>query len=170
MECWITGKSAFACDDAMKAWVCDVNGNIRSSDYKQGLASIITNSCGLGRSLVVGGDNGILVSSMLRLGIDALGVEPTPIAVEQATNQFGDRFVEGAAVDLPFHAADFDAVVLLDCLEFLSPEDVAQALSEAYRVARKYLFLALPTVKHSAAQLIAEKEGLVGTAMLRSWI
>lgn len=141
----------------MKAWVSDVNGNIRSNDYKQGLASTITNNCGLGKALVVGADNGILVGSMLRLGIDALGVEPTPIAVEHATKQFGDRFVEGAAVDLPFHADEFDTVVLLDCLEFLSPEAVKQALSEAYRVTRRCLFVALPTVKHSAAQLIAQK-------------
>jgi len=49
----------------------------------------------------------------------------------------------GSILDLKYKDDSFDAVQCMDVLENLKIEDVAQALSEITRIARKYLFLTI---------------------------
>jgi len=50
----------------------------------------------------------------------------------------------GGATDLPFDDCHFDLVTAMDVLEHLAEEEVAQAVREAWRVARHRVFFGTP--------------------------
>jgi 2-polyprenyl-3-methyl-5-hydroxy-6-metoxy-1,4-benzoquinol methylase len=116
-----------------------------SSADMEHTASLLINTCGLGKVLDIGSGEGALVSSLLRKGIDAFGIDVSDVVIDRARTRFGDRFVKGSVLDLPFKSGEFETIVSTDCMEHLAPEDVPQALSEMFRVSSKYVFLQLAT-------------------------
>ncbi len=109
------------------------------------LANDILLSCGGGRVLDVGAGMGRLVRALLRLGVDAHGVDISEVAVERAAPSAARRFHRGCALALPFEDGSFDTVVATNLLECLAAEDVAQALREIRRVTRRTVFLRVAT-------------------------
>ena len=92
--------------------------------------------------LDAGCSQGLTVKKYLERGLDAYGFDISPTAIKLAEeNGLKGRCVIGNILQIPFSKHSVDAIVCTDVLEHLSPEDVDLALSELFRVARKYLFL-----------------------------
>lgn len=93
------------------------------------------------RVLEVGCNVGWNLEYLRRLGVAELyGVEPQLYAVERARwrgPQFG--VIHGTAFDLPFRDGWFDLAFTSGVLIHISPETVAAALDEIYRVSRKWI-------------------------------
>lgn len=87
--------------------------------------------------LDAGGGMGLLVERLRSWGRAALGLELSRYAITQAPDPVRCRFVQGSLVSLPFPDRSFDAVVSVNVLEHLEPGEVAAALRECARVARK---------------------------------
>lgn len=101
--------------------------------------------CGIGRTLDVGSRDGLLVEEMLKLGIDAAGVDLSAERVAFANARQPGRFIEGSPLDLPFDDCSFDSVVSLGCLEHQAAEQVVPALQEVRRVSRRNVYLQVET-------------------------
>lgn len=86
------------------------------------------------RVLVVGcGPNPTAVQELLRLGFDALGVEPIPGSYASACAQVGaGRIFLGAAESLAVPSQSLDVVLIQSVLEHVDSPELA--MSEAYRV------------------------------------
>lgn len=113
--------------------------------YADALAQEILLSCGGKRTLDLGSESGHRVRALLRLGVDAIGVDVSPSNVAQANGFAPDHFQCASALDLPFESGDFDTVVSAGYLEYLADENLAQALKEIRRVVRRSLFLRIAT-------------------------
>ena len=109
------------------------------------LAEEILLSCGGRRMLDIGSGMGHLVRGLLRLGIDASGVDVSEVAVAHANTFAPGRFYCASVLNLPFESGAFDTVISTDCLEHLSEQDVMAALKEIRRVARRSVFLRIAT-------------------------
>ena len=114
-----------------------------------------------GRVLDVGCGEGWLVCELLSSGIDAMGLDVSPRAVEVANSKAPGRFVCGSVLDMPFKDGQFDLVVSSDCLEHLTPEDVRRALQEIHRVCAGAAFLQVATEqdRDGVYHLTVEKRG-----------
>jgi SAM-dependent methyltransferase len=102
----------------------------------------LIDTCGMGPVLDVGSGEGLLVSALLKLGVDAKGVRES---VAQCDERTPGRFFPGSVLDLTFADDSFDTVVADQCLEHLTPDDIARALQEMRRVARHNVFLRVAT-------------------------
>lgn len=122
----------------------------------------VAKTCGNGSVLDIGCGLGGLVSELLSLGINAVGVDVSSLAVEAANKRFPERFSQGSALSLPFADGQFDTVVSTNCLEHLHPEDVPAALREMYRVSSRYVFLQITTS-------VEEGERSLLTTAKRDW-
>ncbi len=109
------------------------------------LARQILATCGTGRILDIGCGIGALVQELLKQGADAYGLDVSSVAAARCNRFAPERFYVGSAVSLPFSDESFDSVVSTNCLEYLAPEDVAQALRETHRVSRRQLFFCVAT-------------------------
>ncbi|WP_018604639.1 methyltransferase domain-containing protein [Uliginosibacterium gangwonense] len=109
------------------------------------LAEEIILSCGGGRILDIGSGMGQLVRALLRLGVDAHGVDVSQLAVDHANLSAPERFHKASVLHLPFKDGAFDTVVSTDCLEHLSEEDVVQSLREIRRVSRRAVYFRIAT-------------------------
>ena len=109
------------------------------------IAEQIVMTCGVGRTLDIGSGEGLLVTSLLRRGVDAHGVDVSEVVTARCNRRLPGRFTHGSVLTLPFADASFQTVVSTDCMEHLAPEDVPKALKEIYRVAGRYVFLQLAT-------------------------
>jgi ubiquinone/menaquinone biosynthesis C-methylase UbiE len=101
--------------------------------------------CGKEPLLDVGFGMGLLVTTLLELGVDAQGVDVARRAVSEANRAAPGRFSLGSILDLPFPDGSFPTVVSTDCLEHIAESDVPQAIAELSRVTRRHLFLRLAT-------------------------
>ena len=96
-------------------------------------------------ALDVGCGTGRYLSSLLRMGLDAFGVEPSRDMLEVAAARLeaqgarGNRLIAADARALPFHEKAFDLVTATTVMEFLHDENAA--LREMARVCRRRLFL-----------------------------
>jgi ubiquinone/menaquinone biosynthesis C-methylase UbiE len=97
------------------------------------------------RVLDVGCGRGEIVFQAAERGAEAVGIDfsRAALAMAQATQQQHDpelrartTFVEGDAARLPFPAAAFDRIFLLDVVEHLAPAELDAALREIRRVLR----------------------------------
>ncbi len=111
------------------------------------LARRVLRVCGVGSVLDVGCGFGALVRSVLRVGIDARGVDVSDVPIQHANSLAPGRFQTGSILHLPCADNSFDTVVCTDCLEHLAPEDVPRALQELARVARRSVFIIVSTVQ-----------------------
>ncbi|TXI22470.1 MAG: methyltransferase domain-containing protein [Nitrosomonas sp.] len=118
----------------------------RSGDLAR-IAILAAETCGFGSALDIGCGEGFLVAELLTLGIDAFGLDISPIVVARANSRWANRFSEGSVLSIPFPDSSFDFVVSTDCLEHLAPPDVPVALREMYRVSSRYVFLQIATTQ-----------------------
>jgi SAM-dependent methyltransferase len=93
------------------------------------------------RVLDVGCGSGRHLEAFRNAGLDVTGLDPSPSMLKLARNRLGDRagLFPGQAEDLPFEDNEFDLVTLITCLEFV--DDPEEALAEAFRVARRRVFI-----------------------------
>lgn len=117
-----------------------------SSDLDQ-TADQIVRICGLGRTLDIGSGEGVLVSSLLRRGVDAHGLDVSEIVVSRCNLRLPSRFTHGSVLSLPFPDDSFNTVVSTDCLEHLASKDVITALREMHRVAKRSVLLKIATTQ-----------------------
>ncbi|MGR8997955.1 MAG: methyltransferase domain-containing protein, partial [Gammaproteobacteria bacterium] len=111
------------------------------------IAGHIVTSCGTRKVLDVGSGEGRLVGSLVRIGVDAIGVDVSELVVNRSNQHLPGRFFQGSVLALPFEEESFHTVVSTDCMEHLSPSDVIQALSEIFRVAKRFVFLQIATTQ-----------------------
>lgn len=90
-------------------------------------------------TLQVGAGDGLIAS---RLGIR--GIDNNRYAVDLAKIK-GAKVDLGDATRLPYRNKQFDSVLMADVLEYI--KDTKKALSEARRVAKKYLYITIPIGK-----------------------
>lgn len=128
-------------------WSSEDRAGEQSFADADALAEEILLSCGGRKILDIGSGMGHLVRALLRVGIDATGVDVSSVAAAHA-NQFApDRFKCASVLELPFEAETFDTVVSTDCLEHLAEDDVVKALREIRRVVRRSLFFRIATTQ-----------------------
>jgi ubiquinone/menaquinone biosynthesis C-methylase UbiE len=128
------------------------------------LADMVLGACGAGRLLDVGSGDGGLVRTLLREGVDALGVDADESAVRDATQCLGEHFTCASALALPFPDGDFETAVCIDTLHLLPETEIPLALKELARVARSSVFVRLQT-------RVVEVDDAAGlaTAQARCW-
>ena len=90
--------------------------------------------------LDIGSSTGGALPLLTPDGQRACGVDVSQLAVERG-RELGRDIRLGSATELPFPDRSFDLVVSADVFEHLHPEDAPQAVREALRVARRYLFM-----------------------------
>lgn len=86
--------------------------------------------------LNIGAGNGRFEELALARGADVYSLDPGPKTVEglRARLGLGDKAAAGVCDKIPFADAHFDAVVMSEVLEHLSPEVMRAAFSEVRRV------------------------------------
>jgi 2-polyprenyl-3-methyl-5-hydroxy-6-metoxy-1,4-benzoquinol methylase len=93
--------------------------------------------------LDAGAGQGHLLRRSLEAGIDAFGIDVSPIARSSFGKRFsggdGDRFLTAAITKIPFPDDRFDLVLCLDVLEHVIVFDVFDAISELTRLTHKTL-------------------------------
>lgn len=93
------------------------------------------------RVLEVGCGSGVLLEWLASMGHLPRGLDPSGASLDMARRRLGGAIPLdlGFAEDLPYDDNEFDTVVLFTSLEFV--DDPAQALREAFRVARRNVLL-----------------------------
>lgn len=116
------------------------------------------------RALDVGCGTGRYLSSLLSMGLDAFGMEPSRDMLEVAAARLGaqgargNRLIAGEACALPFREKAFDLVTAITVLEFVHDEDAA--LREMARVCHGRLFLGvLNRASKYGRQIVAGEMG-----------
>lgn len=110
------------------------------------LAREIVALCASAAVLDVGCGTGALLRELLNQGIDARGIDVSPLAVAHGNRPIPGRISCASVLSLPFADQSFDTVVSIDCLEHLAPSDVPLALAEIHRVCRHHVLLRVKTV------------------------
>ncbi len=122
-------------------WARPDRWGTHSFDDARTLAEQVLGVCGPGRLLDAGCGMGLLVRTLLQMGVDARGCDVARACVEAGNAAAPGRFLEGSLLKLPFEDAEFESVVSTDVLEHLAEEDAARAIAELARVARRNVFL-----------------------------
>jgi len=91
--------------------------------------------------LDIGCGTGINVISLLDLGVQVTGIDPSPYMLDIASKNLGNRvdLHRGYAEDLPFDDNSFNYATFITTMEFV--EDPQKAIEEACRVAKDRVFL-----------------------------
>jgi SAM-dependent methyltransferase len=98
------------------------------------------------RTLDVGCAMGFVVEALREVGVDASGVDVSDFAVEHAAPGARGHVRVGDLLDgLPFDDGAFDLVTVLETLEHLPPEAIADALTEVRRVTTGWLVATIPS-------------------------
>lgn len=142
-------------------WADGSGGGARKASLKR-IAELVATTCGVTRALDVGTGEGLLVEELLKLGVNAYGMDVSSVAAERARERLGDRFTHGSVLEMPFADESFESVVSTFCLERLAREDVPKALAELNRVCSRYLFVQIAITPD-------EISGLNLTVEERSW-
>src|ERR1043166_9610882 len=100
-------------------------------------------TCGSGTILQVGCGTGLLVRQLLTNGVDAQGVDLASASVVDANALAPGRYQVGSVLALPYRSESFHTIISIGSLEHLVGADISQALSELYRVAKRYVYLRL---------------------------
>ncbi len=97
--------------------------------------------CSLGSVLDIGCGTAPLARSLVTLGSDYTGIDFSPQMIQGAERNVADlvragraRFQTGDATRLPFADGEFDAVIAMGVLEYLSWDQIHRALHETFRV------------------------------------
>lgn len=116
-----------------------------SSGDMDRIAEQIVSICGVGCTLDIGSGEGLLVTSLLRRGVEAHGIDVSKVVTARCNKRLPGRFTHASVLALPFGNNSFQTVVSINCIEHLAPEDVPKALKEIRRVAGRYVYLQLAT-------------------------
>ena len=116
-------------------WIDGFTGGV-DPEYEEQIIPLAVAELGSeGRVLDVGCGDGQVARALAAAGCAVTGIDPTARNLEVARERGGGpEYVEGAADDLPFPDAHFDAVVA--CLVFEHIDDVDAAIAEVARVLR----------------------------------
>jgi len=116
-------------------WIDGFTGGVDPEYEEQIIPLAVAELGGGGRVLDVGCGDGQVARALAATGCSVTGIDPTARNLEVARERGGGpEYVEGAADDLPFLDANFDAVVA--CLVFEHIDDVDAAIAEVARVLR----------------------------------
>ena len=116
-----------------------------SFDSPEPIVDHVLAAFGGGSVLDVGCGMGSMVTTMLRRGVDAFGVDVSQVAISMAAPRMPGRLLVGDVRRLPFADGSFDTIVSTDCLEHIAEPHVPLALAELFRVARRNVFLRIAT-------------------------
>lgn len=118
----------------------------RASSNADVAAYLLWRSFPARRALDVGCARGFVVEALREVGIDAQGVDASRWAVTHASRA-ARRFVRRADVAkrLPFPAASFDVVSVLETLEHIPTAAVPRALGELRRVCGGWVVATIPS-------------------------
>jgi len=110
-----------------------------------------------GRYLDVGCGLGENVAAMQRLGMDACGVEPSPIAVEKS-RALGVRVACGFLRDAQYPSDHFDLVTMYHVLEHIP--DPMEVLRECYRIMRNgaELVIGIPNIESLVLRVVGARD------------
>lgn len=120
-------------------WFKTPEGN-RIDEEEKELIRRMTPS-GEGKSLLdVGAGTGHFSRFMTGLGYRVVGIDPSPVMLDEAKKRGPVRYVMGDALCLPYPDRSFDVVSAFTSLEFVP--DPRLAISEMIRVSRGFIFIA----------------------------
>ena len=119
-------------------------------------------TCGLGKVLDVGCGMGLLVRELLAHGVDAHGIDVASAPIVEANSLAPGRYQVGSLLNLPYEPESFHTITSTACLEHLTEQDIPAALSELYRVARRFVYVRLSTTN-------SDSDRWRLTARARSW-
>lgn len=110
-----------------------------------------------GRLLDVGAATGFLLVEARDLGYDAIGIEPSRWAAEEARRRFGVEVRVGSLEQAGFAAASFDVVTMVDVLEHLV--DPFAATREVARILRPggVFYVVTPDIGGLPARLLGRR-------------
>jgi SAM-dependent methyltransferase len=132
-------------------------------EYQEQVFPMITRHLtGAQRVLDIGCGEGQVTRHMARLGVEAVGIDPTPTQIGVAQRRGGSAcFGQARAERLPFLDASFDSVVLCMALEHIDPFE--PAIEEAARVlaagGRFLLFLVHPLLQAPGSGWVDDEQG-----------
>ena len=127
-----------------KYWSQDDRHGHMSCDLRQ-LAATFARYGAHGKYLDIGCGEGWLVCELIELGLNAVGIDISEVALAEASKKLPGHFFHGDVTALPFADKSFDTVVSSDCLEHLTPGDVRLALKEIHRVTKRFAILQVAT-------------------------
>lgn len=117
--------------------------------HSYGLIEYLCKHCEFKTILDIGASTGAAVEKLNARGKSALGLETSFFAVTRA-NQFKRPVLWGESTRIPFPNNHVDIVMSTDMMEHLRPEDVEQSISEACRVASKYVAMKISSMDEAA--------------------
>ena len=122
------------------AWYHSPQGRAIEKALK-GLFTVLVDPQPMEKVLDIGCGSGNHLLLLNTMGLDVSGIDPSADMIEEARQRLGHSCLlkTGIAEDLPFDDNEFDVVVFINTLEFLS--DPASALREAGRVAKRKVFI-----------------------------
>jgi SAM-dependent methyltransferase len=91
--------------------------------------------------LDVGCAGGELVKITSMLGIKTFGIDISKSAINCANKDSGGSFARASILSIPFEDDSFDVVVSLAVMEHILSTDADRALTEAMRVAKRFILL-----------------------------
>ncbi|WP_175493150.1 methyltransferase domain-containing protein [Achromobacter sp. NFACC18-2] len=112
----------------------------------------------MSKVLSLGKTSSAHVAELLKQGVEAVGLNQTPAAAADGADGIADAAQSGPVAPLPFQDNEFGTVLVVDYLEYLHTDHIAQALSEIRRVAQRYVWLQVATthVEQGPARLTVQ--------------
>ncbi len=117
----------------------------RLGSYFQKTAKHIVDKFSPKSVLDVGCAKGYLVKSLIELGVDAKGIDPSEYALSGAHEDVKSKLTSGVVQSIPFDDNTFDVVTCFDVMEHIPEADIDIALSEMIRVSKQWVVLRLVT-------------------------
>ena len=99
--------------------------------------------------LDIGCAKGFLVNEMIKLGIDAYGIDISRYAIENSPIKTFGRIHLGCASSLPFPDNSFEAVTSFNTLHNLTKKNCIKAIKEIIRISKKNMFIQVDSYTNS---------------------
>ncbi|MDR1405232.1 MAG: class I SAM-dependent methyltransferase [Candidatus Methanoplasma sp.] len=102
----------------------------------RGIGNVTLNIEPGSKVLDIGCGNGKTVAALIRMGMDATGLDFSPSAVNRCISAFGDKakFSVAECENMPFPDGYFDAVTAVHILEHLNDTQLRDTVGEIFRV------------------------------------
>jgi len=131
-----TERNAFGIDELEELYIKEY-GISRSDLNKNFLGDLPIENI-----LEVGCNYGLQLQLLQKQGFrNCYGIDIQRYAIEKAHKSAPDlNVIYGSALDLPFKDKYFDLVFTAGVLIHISPDDIRKAITEIYRVSKKYIY------------------------------